>query len=344
MRAALLESERHLTLIETEEPTLQGAGQVLIQVKAVGVCGSEVHAFEGTHPRRKAPVILGHEMAGVISAVGGAVTGLRVGERVIVEPQWPCGECHLCRAGDINLCPSKKMLGTPLWPGAFGEYIVVPQEAVFHLPDHLSFEQGCLAEPLTVAVHVLRRIGLQAGESVVILGTGSIGGMLSGASRALGAEPVVAADVHQHCLDAAVERLGASHAVLLPDEGLADRVRDLTGGKGADVVAVAADDVTLVNQAIDMAARRGRIALVALLTHAPLQFRAHDMITKELSMVGSFMSNHQDVQLALDLTASGRVDVEGILTHVLPIEEAQRGLELAQSKDDGAIKVLLSFS
>ena len=137
MRAAFLEAEGHLVMAEAETPTIQSHDQILIQVKTVGVCGSEVHAFHGTHPFRKAPVILGHEVAGDVIAVGEAVTDFKAGDRVIVDPQWTCGQCAYCRAGDINLCPSKKVLGTPAWPGAFGQVILAPEEAVFHLPHNL---------------------------------------------------------------------------------------------------------------------------------------------------------------------------------------------------------------
>jgi L-iditol 2-dehydrogenase len=344
MRAAYLKTEQHVVMAEVETPTIQNPDEVLIQVKTVGVCGSEVHAFQGTHPFRKAPVVLGHEMAGVVSAVGEAVTEFRAGDRVLVDPQWTCGTCAYCQAGDINLCPSKKVLGTPAWPGAFGEYVVVPGEAVFHLPDRLSFVQGSLIEPLTVAVHVVGRTGLKAGQSAAILGTGSIGGMVSGVCHARGAAPIIAVDIRQHCLDAARERLGATHDFLLPDDELVDQVKALTDGEGVDAVFVTADDASLVNLAIEMTKRRGHITLVALITEAPLQFMAYSIISKELHIVGSVMSNNDDVQEAIELAASGRVDVEGILTHVLPLEEAQRGMELAQSKDDGAIKVVLSVS
>lgn len=344
MRAAFLKTERQLVLTDVEVPTIQAADQVLIQVKAVGICGSEVHAFEGTHPYRKAPVILGHEMAGVVSSTGQAVACLDVGDRVIVDPQWTCGECTFCRAGDINLCPSKQVLGTPVWPGAFGEYIIAPVEAVFRLPENLSFAQGSLIEPLTVAVHVARRVALKAGESVAILGSGSIGGMISGVCQTHGVEPIIMADIRQHCLDAARERLGATHDLPLPDDRLVDKVRELSGGDGVDVAFVTADDPELVSQGIALTKRRGRVVLVALLTQAPLQLRAYEIISQEKQILGSLMASHEDVRQALALAASGQVDVEGILTHVLPIEEAQRGMELASTKAEGAIKVLLTFS
>jgi 2-desacetyl-2-hydroxyethyl bacteriochlorophyllide A dehydrogenase len=343
MRVALLESEEQLVLTQATMPSIQNADQVLVNVKTVGVCGSEVHAFHGTHPFRKAPVILGHEAAGQIVALGQAVTRFQVGERVVLDPQWTCGQCSYCLAGDINHCPTKKVLGTSVWPGAFGEYIIAPEASVFHLPDPLSYAQGSLIEPLSVAVHVARRAGLAAGESVAILGTGSIGGLLAGVSRALGANPILAVDIRQHCLDVACERLGASHPILLPKDNLVEKVKQITDDQGVDIVFLTADDSGLVNLAIDIAKRRGRMVLVALLTHAPLQCMAYPLIGKELHIIGSSMARHADVRTAIDLVSHGQVDVEAIATHLLPIEDAQRGLELADTKQDGAIKVILSF-
>jgi L-iditol 2-dehydrogenase len=200
-----------------------------------------------------------------------------------------------------------------------------------------------LIEPLTVGVHVARQAKLAAGESVAVLGTGSIGGLLSGVCHAWGAEPIIVADIRQHCLDAARERLGATHDFLLPNDNLVDEVKALTGGEGVDVVFITADDEKLVNLGIEMAKRRGRIVLVALLTHAPLQFSAYTILGKELSIIGSTMSNNQDVEEGIELVASSQVDVEGVFTHQLPIEQVQRGMMLADHKDDDAIKIILSF-
>ena len=343
MRAAYLESKGCLVMKEVERPRVTRPDDVLIQVKMVGVCGSEVHAYHGTHPFRHPPAILGHEMSGVVLETGPAVDDLHPGDRVIVDPQWTCGECEYCRRGDVNLCPSKRVLGTDVWPGAFGEFLTSPRGSVFPLPEALSFEQGSLIEPLTVAVHVARRAGIGPGTSVVTLGTGSIGGMVTATAHALGAGPVIAADIRQHCLDAARERMGATHDFRLPDPGFTQKVKDLTDGQGADVVVVAADDPALVDLALDLIRRRGTIVLVALLSEAPLNFMGFKVIAKEAHIIGSTMSNHQDVRDALDLAASGRVDVRGIVTHHLPIEEVQRGLELASTKADGAIKVLLDY-
>ncbi len=343
MRAAFLETEGHLVMIDAQMPTIQSPDEILIKVKTVGICGSEVHAFRGSHPFRKAPVILGHEMAGDVVSVGESILNFKTGDRVIVDPQWACGECAYCRAGDINLCPSKRMLGTSSWPGAFGEYIIAPEKSVLRLPDNLSYMQGSLIEPLSVAVHVTRRANVSAHKSVAILGSGSVGGTLVGVCHAYGAEPIVAVDIHEHCLDMARKRMGATHSLLAPDEKLADRVNDLTRGEGVDVVFVTADDPILVTQGVEMAKRRGRIMLVALLTRSPLHLDVYEILRKELEIVGNMSINHEDMQQAIALAMSGQVDVNAIATHVLPIEEAQRGMELASTKDYGAIKVILSF-
>ena len=343
MRAALLERKGQMVLTEAEMPAIQGTDQVLIQVKNVGVCGSELHAFHGTHPFRVAPVILGHELAGDVVDVGDAVTDVKAGDRVIVDPQWTCGQCAYCHAGDVHLCPSKKILGTQAWPGAFGETMLAPRHAVFHLPESLSYRQGSLIEPLAVGVHAVQRAHLAAGQSVAILGTGSIGGLLSGVCHAQDAGLVITADIRQHCLDAARERLGATHDLLLPGVDLVEAVNELTAGQGVDAVFITADDPSLVNRGLDIAKRRGRIVLVALLTEAPIQFMAYRVIGKELEIVGNTMTTHHDMRKAIELAEAGRVDVEAIATHRLPIEEAQRGFELADTKDDGAIKVTLSF-
>lgn len=343
MKAAVLTSKYHIVVQDVAAPELQVDNGVLIRVRTVGICGSEVHAFHGTHPFRKPPAILGHEMAGDVVAVGSAVMRVSVGDRVTVDPHWPCGECHYCRIGYINLCPTKKVLGTQEWPGAFGEHILAPEEAVFRLPDHLSYAQGSLIEPLTIAVHVLRRAGLQAGESVAVLGSGSIGGMLIGASRALGAYPIIAADIRRHCLDAARERMGATHDILLPQQDLVAEVLRITEGIGVDVVCIAADDPLLVSQAVQMVKGHGRIALVALLCTDPIQLAGYEIIRKEVQLLGNTMSVPEDVRQALELAATGRVDVDGILTHILPHRDAQRAVEMAASKADGAVKVMLTY-
>lgn len=343
MKAALLDHPHSLILTNLDPPEISSPDQVLIRVEAVGICGSEVHAFEGTHPIRVAPVVLGHEMAGVIVEHGAKVSGFEIGDRVVVDPQWSCGDCRYCREGTINLCTSKRVLGTAEWSGAFGEFIIAPEKAIFALPDDLTFIQGAMLEPLTIAVHVARRAGIKRGDAVAVLGTGSIGNFVAGVCHANGAGTIIVADIHQHCMDTAIARLGANLDIRLPDDQLVEKVMDATQGAGVDAVFIAADDPTLVNQALRMVGGGGTIVLVALLNEEPLSFKAYPLIGKEINLIGSNMGRHEDVEDAIRLALDGEVDLDCIVTHVLPIEKAQAGLLRVRDKTDAAIKAVLTF-
>lgn len=344
MKAALLSGARRIEIIDIPIPEIPEADWVLVRTRAVGICGSEVTAFEGTHPFRRAPVILGHEMSGTVADIGRDVDHVKVGDRVVVDPQWVCGQCRFCKSGDLNLCPSKRFLGTADWPGGFGEYVVVPRETVFSLPDSLSFAEGAAIESLSVSVHIANRVGLKSGQSVGILGCGSIGGLFSAVSESLGAGPIIAADIHEHCLDIGRNRLGADHGFLLPDSTFRSDVMEITGGEGLDVIAICADDPSLFSGALEIVKRRGIVVVVALLNEQALQFMAYSIIQKEASIVGTYSANLHDFQRAIELAASQRVNVAAIVTHELPIEETQKGFHLASTKEDGAVKVVMTFT
>ncbi len=344
MKAAILQEPGRIEIIDTPIPKIPQPDWILVRTKAVGICGSEITAFEGSHPFRKAPVILGHEMSGTVADVGRDVEQVKVGDRVVVDPQWVCGQCRFCRSGDLNLCQSKKFLGTAEWPGGFGEYVVVPQETVFSLPDSLSFVEGTAIESLSVAVHIAGRVDLKSGQSVGILGCGSIGGLFSAVSKKIGAGPIIAADIHQHCLDIGCERLGAGHGFLLPDSTFSCNVLEITGGEGLDVIAICADDPSLFRGALEIVKTRGAVVVVALLSEQALQFMAYSIIQKEASILGTYSANLSDFQRAIQLAGSHQVDVAAIVTHELPVEQTQRGFHLASTKEDDAIKVVLTFA
>ena len=342
MRAAYMDRIGHIGLIEVEMPAIDSPDQALVRIRAVGVCRSEVHALDGTHPFRRPPVISGHEASGDVVDVGSAVSGFQPGDRVVLDHISVCGTCRWCVSGDQNLCSSKKVMGTLEWPGAFGEFVLAPQQALFRLPDNLSYVQGAMAEPLMIAVHVARRGGVRPRSSVAVLGTGSIGGLVAGVCNAWGAAPIFGADVLDHPLQAA-RRLGVTDTMLLPDDGLVDHVLALTGGEGVDVAFVTADDPSLVGKAISLVRTRGRVVLVAIMAGEPVCFNAYDAIRKEVSLLGSVMGTHEDMVTAIDLAASGAVDVSITAVPVLPIEEVERGMELARTKGEGAIKVVFTF-
>ena len=232
MKAAVLEAVGQLVIREVAQPALKGPDWARIKVRAVGICGSEIHAFQGTHPFRKPPSILGHEVTGEIVELGPEVPGFAAGDRVFVDPQWTCGTCAYCTSGRHNLCPDKVVLGTARWTGGLGEYIVAPAPALYPLPDHVSYVEGTAIEPLAVGVHMVQRAQVTAGEEVAVLGAGTIGMMVAAVARLRGAAPVVAVDLQAHCLDLATRHLGATHGLMGNKGPLAERILDLNDGTG----------------------------------------------------------------------------------------------------------------
>jgi 2-desacetyl-2-hydroxyethyl bacteriochlorophyllide A dehydrogenase len=342
LKAAVLESVGRLAIREVDPPKLTGADQALIQVRAVGICGSEIHAFKGTHPFRKPPSILGHEVTGDILQIGSQVTGFKVGDRVFVDPQWTCGECIWCTTGRHNLCPTKRVLGTQAWIGGLGEIILAPVSALYPLPDNISYVEGTVIEPLSVGVHMVERARVRAGESVVVLGAGAIGMMVAAVAGVRGAAPIVAVDLQPHCLDMATRHMGATHGLMANEGSLTQRILDLTDGSGVDATFLTVGVPALLDQAIQMAACEGRIFFVALLDR-PVQLEPNALIDKHLTLLASAMYNAREIQTAIDLVASRQVRAGAMVTHVLVLDEAQRAFALAASKEEGAIKVVIEM-
>jgi L-iditol 2-dehydrogenase len=342
MKAAVLESVGWLRVKEVESPRPVGPAELLVQVQAVGICGSEIHAFKGTHPFRKPPSVLGHEVGGRVVEVGAQVRAFAPGDRVFVDPQWTCGQCRWCTTGRHNLCPSKVVLGTREWSGGLGEYILASQRSVYPLPEHVSYVEGTLIEPLSVAVHVVDRVGVEVGESVAVLGTGPIGMMVAAVASVRGASPIVAVDRQRHCLDVVQDHFGATHGLLADEGPISDRILEIVRGKGIDVIFLTVGVPALVDEALTVAAREARIMFVALFDQ-PVRLEPNQVIDKHLSVLGTSMYNAADIETAIDLISSGRVQAKAMVSHVLPVEEAARGFDLAATKRDGAIKVVLEF-
>ncbi|MGE5618705.1 MAG: zinc-dependent alcohol dehydrogenase [Sphingomonadaceae bacterium] len=342
MRAAVFTGIRKIEMQDAPTPTPR-PNEVLIRVRVVGVCGSEVHAFLGTHPFRKPPAIMGHEVAGDIVEVGPEVAGFKEGDRVIVEPQIVCGSCLYCRTGSYNLCPSKVMLGVPAWPGGFGEYIVAPESTLLKMPEGFSYEEGAMVEPLAVGIHSARMAKLQLGDSALVLGSGPIGLCCIAAARASGATHIVATDTYDFNLELA-RKVGATAAVnVRKEDNLAQVVADHVRPEGVDVAFVTAGFSSVVQQGLIHVRKQGRVLLVALFDE-PISLPDPFLIGgKEVELVGVHTYVRKDFEAAIDLIASGAVDVKAMVTHVLPVEEAQRALELVHGKTEDNAKVMLRF-
>jgi L-iditol 2-dehydrogenase len=286
---------------------------------------------------------MGHEVAGDIVAAGPEVRSFKVGDRVLVEPQVSCGTCYYCRSGNYHLCPSKVMLGMPAWPGAFGEYIVAPERTLIRMPDGFSYEEGAMCEPLAVAVHTVNKLRVQLGESVLVLGSGAIGLCCVAAARAAGATAVIATDVFDFNLELARKAGAAATVNVRRGENLAQVVADHARPEGVDVAIVTAGFSPVMGQALAHVRKLARVGLVALFDEALTIEQPFLIGGKELEVVGIHTYQNQDFHTAVDLIASGAVDARGLVTHVLPIDQAQHALELVADKPENNAKVILTF-
>ncbi|HWK26590.1 MAG TPA: alcohol dehydrogenase catalytic domain-containing protein [Solirubrobacter sp.] len=308
------------------------ADGVLLRIGLAGICGSDVHAYHGRHPFIRLPVRPGHELVATVSAVGSAVHGIAVGDRVVVEPSLVCGECRNCRSGRYNVCDRLLVIGCQA-PGGMADYLAVPAAKVVPVPDGLADEAAVLAEPLAVAVHAAHVGRIAAGEDVVILGAGTIGLLCLQVARALGAGSVVVSDPSAERRALALQ-LGAD-AVLDPGEAPLGAV--LAGA--ADVVLECVGVAPTVRDAVQVARKGARIVLVGVFSgEVPVDVSL--VQDRELELLGTLMYTRADFAEALDLLARGAVAVDTLITHRFPLEAAAEAYRVADAGGT-ALKVIL---
>ncbi len=292
-----------------------GAGEVRLDVGYVGICGTDMHIYHGVMDQRVAPPqVIGHEMSGTVAELGEGVTGFKIGDRVVVRPLDWCGECPTCEAGNTHICQNLKFMGIDT-PGAFQSSWTVKSRTLHKLPEGVDLKQGALIEPLSVACHDVSRSRLKAGEKVVVLGGGPIGQLVAAVAKSVGAEVLVSEPNESR--RAFANELGVKSVNPL-EEDLAAFVDQWTGTKGADVVF----EVSGVKPAIDamtqVAGRRGRIVMVAIHSEAP-QIDLFQFFWKELELLGARVYEAADYDWAIELVASGKVDIQQFISSVTPL-------------------------
>jgi len=340
MKAALLTAPYQIGLQEVEKPRL-GSYDVLIKVQCVGICGSDLHTYRGTHPFRKPPVILGHEMAGEVAEVAEDVSLFKKGDRVSAEPQTYCHHCPSCYQGNYNLCSNKRILGTTPWPGAFAEYVVIPEDKVYLLPDGLNFEEGAMVEPLAVGIRAAEMAQPRIGDAVLIMGSGTIGLTTLAALKEAGATRIIATDVEDFNLVKARE-LGAWTTVNVRRESLEEKVRELTRGEGVDAAVIAVGVPSLIDESLGLVRKKGRVVLVAIFDDKAT-IDAFKIVSTEAEVVGSWVYTGREFQAAIDLMSQGRIETGSFITHRWPIERVGEALDLVDKRSEDLIKVVLHF-
>jgi L-iditol 2-dehydrogenase len=340
MRAAYVVESEKVEIKDINVPALKD-DEVLIKVKTVGVCGSDLHLFKGTHAFRKPPAVLGHEVAGDIVEVGKNVTNFKIGDRVTVEPHLGCGECEFCKQDLVNLCTSKKAPGTPAWIGTFVEYFNAPEKTVYKINDQVSYEMGTLIEPLAVAVHAIDRITVAEKDTLAILGSGTIGLLALVAAREAGYKNIICTDTQEFNLEMALKQ-GATLALNPLKEDVVAKVREFTGGRGVDVALIAADSKVIVDQASAMVRKRGEVGIIAMITEK-IPVYTYSLVFNEQTLFGAMTYETKDFIKATDMINDG-LDLSDFLTQKLPLEETQKALDVLNEKKENVVKVIVEVS
>jgi L-iditol 2-dehydrogenase len=340
MKALLLSKYRELEIAEVPTPAV-GAGEVLIRVGACGICGSDVHGYDGSSGRRIPPIVMGHEAAGRIAAVGAGVTGLAEGDRVTFDSTIYCGACGFCRRGEINLCDHRQVLGVSCGDysraGAFAEFVVVPARVVYRLPESISFAEAAMLEAVAVAIHAVSLAEISAESTALVVGAGTIGVLILQALRAAGCRRVFVSDVDATRLKMAKE-LGAD--VLSANEDTVARILQRTGGVGVDVAMEAVGRNETVNAAIASVRKGGTVVLVGNISPdvtLPLQ----KVVTRQIRLQGSCASAGEYPR-AISLMASGAIRVKPLITAIAPLADGPQWFERLYAREPNLLKVVLT--
>jgi L-iditol 2-dehydrogenase len=341
MRALLLSRYRNLEMTELPVPEA-GPNEVLIRVAACGICGSDVHGYDGSSGRRIPPIVMGHEAAGTIAALGQGVNGLSEGDRVTFDSTVYCGECVNCLRGDVNLCDRRQVLGVSCddyrRAGAFAEFVAVPARIVYRLPQNLAFAEAALLEAVAVALHAVSLVPVATGGTALVVGAGTIGLLLQQALRVAGCSRVFVADVDPTRLSLSRD-LGAT-APLSAGSDFVDQILQLTNGIGVDIAAEAVGKSETVNTAIDCVRKGGNVLLVGNISPEitlPLQ----KVVTRQIRLQGCCASAGE-YSAAIELLSTGKIRVRPLITAIARLDDGPQWFERLYAREPNLMKVVLT--
>lgn len=344
MKALVYQGPGKLEIEERPMP-VPGPDEVLIEVKTVSICGSDLGAYRHASDRFAPPLVLGHEFAGLVKDFGANVAGLSRSQRVSANPMLYCCDCYHCQRGDYNLCGHRKSLGTAIGgtqtDGAMREYMTIRSRNVLPLRDGLSFSDGAMLEPLGVCLACAKKGYREDEENTVVLGMGPIGLMIVKFLKAMGVKNVMVTDVMDTRLDMAGQ-CGADHAINAVNTDATAAVRELTGGVGADRVIIAAGIAPSIAQSLDMVRNGGTVVLVALM-HDTVDFDPMQIVARGVSFLGSYMFT-DEMAGAMDMLADGRVEVGNLVTSTLPLARGKEAFDALLASGNREIKVQLTMN
>jgi len=316
-----------------------GPEEILVEMKACGICGSDLMEW---YLENRAPLVLGHEPAGIVVKTGDKVEDFKVGERVFVHHHVPCLTCHYCLRGDYTLC--KKFRQTHIHPGGFAEYFKVPapnlQIDTLKIPDDVSFEEATLIEPVACCVRALKKCKVQPGDTVVVIGAGPSGIIHTMLSRSLGASQIIVSDLVNYRLEAA-RRFGADLTINPRSESLVKKVEEATNRMGADMVVVTAPNIKVLSEGMNVCRKGGTVCLFAPTPPDEyVRVSSHKLFFSEFKIIPSYSTSHIETRTALKLISSGRVKAKELITHRFPLDRIKEAFRTA-AKNRECLKVVV---
>lgn len=322
MQALVFTDIRKNQLQSLPVPRLTAPGDVRVRIRAVGVCGSDLHGYTGQSGRRVPGMVMGHEAAGTVEEVGVGVVDLKPGDRVAIQPVNFCGECAYCLEGKTSLCSNRKVLGVhAIAGGAFAEQVVWPARCLHRIPDQLTFEDASFAEPLAVCLHAVRLVDIKPYANIALVGSGPIGLLTLAILARLGLRRLFVSDLSDTRLELA-RRIGATHTINPSRENALEVIQKETGGLGADITIEAVGVSATAQQAIDLARNGGTVVWIGN-NQKKIEIDMQAVVTRELRVQGSYAMNVSDFAAALDLLAEGALDTKLLLSQITALSDSE---------------------
>ncbi len=319
-----------------------GGGDVVVNIKACGICGSDIHGMDGSSGRRIPPIIMGHEAAGEIDSVGANVADWSPGDRVTFDSMIFCGECERCKSGHTNLCEKRMVIGVSCDDyrrhGCFAEKATIPARLLMKIPENVTFEQAAFVEPVSVALHAVSCVPVKEGDTALVVGTGMIGLLVLQALKAKGAKTVYCIDRDEERLKLAQE-LGADECFSADEEGVVEKIRALTDDLGVDVAMEVVGITPTINTAIDCLRLGGSLGAVGNIA-ATVDFPLQKLVTREISVYGSAGSSGECYE-ALDRIADGSIRVDPLISASVPLSEGAEWFHKLHKGGGDLLKVIL---
>ena len=342
-KAAFMSGTNNMVFKEIPVPEI-APHEVLVEIDVVGICGSDAHYY--THGNIgdfvvKGDFILGHETAGVVSAIGSDVKSLKVGDRVALEPGVVCGKCEQCLSGKYNLCEHVEFFATPPYHGVFANYVKHPENLCFKLPDNVSNMEGALVEPLAVGLHAAAQGDVKLGDTVVVFGAGCIGLVTLLACKARGASKVIVVDIIEKRLEFA-KNIGADHVINAKSEDVLSVINKLTDGKGAHVVIETAGSAITVGQTAEVVKTGGVIVLVGMTVKAETSFDFMKLMGKEGTIKTIFRYRNL-YPVAINAISSGTINVKSIVTHEFEFDKISEAFTFVTENPMDVVKAVVKI-